>query len=110
MILCQAATPLCLGPALAGAIGTLSHLARTGLGTHINSPWVLPGWNGYLTLELINSGPAFLRIHRGMPVARLLLFRTSGSVAEPIPHRYYGADGRLGSRYADEFPADTYRR
>lgn len=103
MVLCQVNHPLRLGTGQAGAIGTLSHLARVGLATHVTSPWVLPGWNGYLMLELLNLGPAVLRLHRGMPAARLLLFNTDGPVEPVGAHPFYGAKGHLGSRYADEF-------
>jgi deoxycytidine triphosphate deaminase len=110
MVLCQVDQRLRLGPSRAGAIGTLSHLARVGLATHVTSPWVMPGWDGHLTLELLNVGPAALRIRRGMPVARLVLFYMDGPVACADAHPFYGTDGHLGSRYADEFPAHEYQR
>jgi deoxycytidine triphosphate deaminase len=110
MVLCRVDQPLRLGPGCAGAIGTLSHLARVGLATHVTSPWVLPGWDGHLTLELLNLGPATLRIHRGMPVARLVLFTMDGPGATVDAHPFYGASSHLGSRYADEYPAHEYRR
>jgi len=110
MVLCRVDQPLRLGPGRVGAIGTLSHLARVGLATHVTSPWVLSGWDGHLTLELVNLGPAALRVHRGMPVARLMLFNMDGPGADAGPHPFYGASGHLGSRYADEFPAHTYQR
>jgi len=104
--LCQAQRPVRLGAGLAGAISTLSHLARVGLATHITSPWVQPGWNGYLTFELSNVGPVALRLRRGMPVSRLAIFRMEG-VAQPVPrHPFYGGSGQLGSRYANEFTPD----
>jgi deoxycytidine triphosphate deaminase len=110
MVLCQVQEPLQISAELAGAISTLSHLARVGLATHVTSPWVLPGWNGRLTLELLNVGPATLRIHQGMPVGRLLIFGMDGPVGPAVPHAYYGTtDGHLGSRYAVEFPVHTYR-
>lgn len=107
MALCQAAQPLRLGAGVAGAIGTLSHLARVGLAAHVASPWVMPGWDGHLTLELLNHGPAPLRIHHGMPAARLVLFHMDGPTSAVSPHLYYGrvSNGHLGSRYAEEFPA-----
>ncbi|HZN20651.1 MAG TPA: hypothetical protein VFB84_21070 [Micromonosporaceae bacterium] len=110
MALCRINHRLRLGCSQAGAIGTLSHLARVGLATHVTSPWVLPGWDGYLTLELLNLGPAALRIHRGMPVARLVLFNMEGPVAHVGAHPYYGSESHLGSRYTDEFPSHGYQR
>jgi deoxycytidine triphosphate deaminase len=108
LMLCHVSHTLCMDDRHAGAIGTLSHLARLGLATHVTSPWVLPGWRGSLTLELHNVGPAVLRLHRGMPVARLLLFAMSGQAADASGHRFYGSGDQLGSRYASEFPTSTY--
>lgn len=111
MVLCQVQGSLKLSTGLAGAIGTLSHLARVGLATHLTSPWVLAGWNGYLTLELLNLSPATLRIHRGMAAARLLIFRMDGPLGPAVPHAFYGTGSKhLGSHYADEFPAREYQR
>jgi deoxycytidine triphosphate deaminase len=110
LVLCQASVPLRLGPGHAGAISTLSHLARVGLATHIDSPWILPGWAGYVTLELFNAGPATLRVHRNMPAARILLFAMDGAVGQAQPHGFYGAADDQRSRYADEFPIRTYQR
>jgi len=110
MALCQAQRPLRLGAGLVGAIGTLSHLARVGLATHIASPWVMPGWDGYLTFELSNAGPLRLRLRRDMPVARLAMFRMDGAVQPVCRHPFYGGSGQLGSRYANEFTPDgTWR-
>jgi dCTP deaminase len=103
MALCCATQPLRLGAAFAAAIASLSHLARVGLATHITSPWVMPGWDGHLTLELFNAGPATLRLHQGMPVARIVIWRMDGSTRDPVPHAHYGHPGHLGSRYATEF-------
>jgi deoxycytidine triphosphate deaminase len=103
MALCEAGHPLRLGAAFAAAIASLSHLARVGLATHVTSPWVMPGWDGHLTFELFNAGPATLRLHRGMPVARAVIWRMDGATSEPVPHACYGRPGNLGSRYAAEF-------
>lgn len=109
MVLCQAATALRLGAGLLGAIAGLSHLARVGLGVHITSPWVLAGWDGHLTLEVNNQGPATVRIYRNMPAARLIIFGMDGAVVPVAPHTYYGTDPHyLGSRFADEFPFEEY--
>ncbi len=103
MALCAAGQPLRLGAAFAAAIASLSHLARVGLATHVTSPWVMPGWDGHLTLELLNTGPATLRLHLDMPVARAVIWRMDGATREPVPHACYGHPGHLGSRYAAEF-------
>ncbi|GLY02155.1 hypothetical protein [Actinoplanes sp. NBRC 101535] len=111
LVLCPVAQPLRLGAMLAGAIAGLSHVARLGLATHVTSPWVLAGWHGHLTLELRNHGPATLRIYRGMPIGRLIVFPLSGPPGKSPSHPFYGkTDSPLGSRFADEFPSDEYLR
>ena len=103
MVLCAAGHPLRLGAAFAAAIASLSHLARVGLAIHVSSPWVMPGWDGHITLELLNTGPARLRLHPDMPVARAVIWPMDGAIRSPVPHGHYGRPGQLGSRYAAEF-------
>jgi deoxycytidine triphosphate deaminase len=103
MALCAAAESLRLGAGFAAAIASLSHLARVGLATHVTSPWVMPGWDGHLAFELVNAGPATLRLHPGMPVARAVIWGMDGAASQPVPHACYGRPANLGSRYAEEF-------
>ncbi|MEU4496915.1 hypothetical protein OG729_14725 [Streptomyces sp. NBC_00210] len=111
MLLGAVEEPLRLGAGLMGMIGGLSHLARVGLAVHVTSPFVLPGWNGHLTLELVNTGPAVLRLHHGMPLARLLVFALDGPRTDDVaPHPFYARETDLKSRYADEFPVGPIRR
>ncbi|MEO3809449.1 hypothetical protein ABGB17_10665 [Sphaerisporangium sp. B11E5] len=109
MALCAVAQPLRLGAGFAAAIGTLSHLARVGLATHVCSPWVMPGWDGHLTLELLNLGPATLRLHHAMPVARAIILVMDGTPSGASAHADYGRTGHLGSRYAAEFGGEFKR-
>ena len=73
---------------IGGAIGTLSHLARLGLFAHFASPFVDRGFEGHLALELFNASPNTLRLRRGMPMAKLLLWPVEG---EPPHHGQEGA-------------------
>ncbi|MGW1641475.1 dCTP deaminase [Streptomyces lavendulae] len=101
MILAPASNPVSLGPDVTGMIGGLSHLARVGLAVHVTSPFVLPGWAGHLALELVNQSPATLRLHQGMPLARLVLQLRVGGHAVAA-HPFYGRPADLQSRYADD--------
>ncbi len=104
LVLCRISEPLRLGRSVCGVIGTLSHLARVGLMTHLSSPLVLPGWEGYATLELFNAGPAPLRLQYGMPAARMMICAMEGSTRGiASAHPFYGQRAHLGSRLADEF-------
>jgi deoxycytidine triphosphate deaminase len=106
MALCAVSQPLRLGAGLAAAMASLSHLARVGLAIHVTSPWVMPGWDGHLTFELLNTGPATLRLYQGMPVARVVVWRMDGAARAPVPHGHYGRPAHLGSRYGAEFGAN----
>lgn len=90
-----------LPPTVAGMISTLSHAARLGLTAHLASAFVQAGFDGHLTLEILNASPSTIRLHRRMPIARLLLFGfTRASRVRPT---FYGPPDVLHSRYADEF-------
>lgn len=108
MILAPALEPVSLGPDVTGLIGGLSHLARVGLAVHVTSPFVLPGWAGHLTLELVNHSPATLRLHHGMPLARLILQLRGGGHAAAA-HAFYGQPTDLQSRYADDLVSPNQR-
>ncbi|MFE6911909.1 dCTP deaminase [Streptomyces erythrochromogenes] len=108
MILAPASEPVSLGSDVMGMIGGLSHLARVGLAVHVTSPFVLPGWAGHLTLELVNQSPATLRLHHGMPLARLVLQLRGGGHAATT-HPFYGHPSDLKSRYADELSNSNKR-
>ncbi|MYS23403.1 deoxycytidine triphosphate deaminase [Streptomyces sp. DvalAA-14] len=111
MLLGAVEEPLRLGAGLMGMIGGLSHLARVGLAVHVTSPFVLPGWNGHLTLELVNIGPAVLRLRHGMPLARLLVFSLDSAHTDDVAsHPFYGREADLKSRYAEEFSVRPIRR
>ena len=103
LALCAASHPLRLSAAFTAAIASLSHLARVGLAVHVTSPWVMPGWDGHLTLELLNVGPGALRLHQDMPAARAVIWRMDGATHDPVPHAHYGHPSHLGSQYAAEF-------
>jgi deoxycytidine triphosphate deaminase len=109
VVLAPAIERLHLSSDLTGMLGTLSHLARLGLTCHLGSPLIMAGWDGHVTFELFNAGPAPLRLHHGMPLARLVLFDVYPTRADGTapPHPFYGASDRLGSRYATEF-ADLF--
>jgi dCTP deaminase len=58
---------------LAARIEGKSSRARCGLLIHFTAPTVHPGWDGPLTLEMINFGPVPFILRRDMPIAQLIL-------------------------------------
>jgi dCTP deaminase len=78
-----------------GRVEGRSTYARFGLSMHETSPWLQPGWDGHITLEIRNSGP--LRIEL-MPMDDRPCQITSLRLSSEIP-----ADQGYGSRPTDSF-------
>lgn len=47
---------------LIGLVEGRSTYARVGLSMHQTAPWIQPGWNGQITLEIRNSGPLEIQL------------------------------------------------
>jgi dCTP deaminase len=72
-----------------------STYARVGLSMHETAPWLQPGWNGQITLEIKNSGP--LRVEL-MPEDDMPCQVTFMRLSKPLPE-----DQGYGSRPTDSF-------
>jgi dCTP deaminase len=72
-----------------------SSYARAGLSMHQTAPWLQPGWNGVITLEMRNSGPLDIELTPllDMP-CQVTFFQLTSEV--PEQHAY-------GSRQTDVF-------
>jgi dCTP deaminase len=72
-----------------------STYARVGLSMHQTAPWIQPGWNGQITLEIRNSGPLKIELTPliDMP-CQLTFFQLSSELA---------AAAAYGSRPTDVF-------
>jgi dCTP deaminase len=77
-----------------GWLETTSTLARFFVTSHL-SPFIDPGWEGPLTLELVNYGRWPVALPHQCVVARLFLATTS-TVGPPYRGRYLGATTPLG--------------
>lgn len=67
---------------LAARIEGKSSLARLGLLVHFTAPTIHPGFEGTITLEMINLGPASILLFPEMYIAQLIVEQVLG-----IPHR-----------------------
>ena len=67
-------------PYLAARIEGKSSRARCGLLVHFTAPTVHPGWQGPLTLEIINLGPATFLLSPGMYIAQLIIEQVHGEI------------------------------
>jgi dCTP deaminase len=67
------------GTCLAARIEGRSSVARCGVLVHFTAPTVHPGFDGTLTLEMINLGPADFILRVGMAIAQLIVEEVSGT-------------------------------
>ncbi len=66
------------GFCLAARIEGKSSIARCGVLVHFTAPTVHPGFEGTLTLEIINLGPTSFILRPGMPIAQLIIEEVRG--------------------------------
>jgi len=74
----KVALPITPGNTLAARIEGKSSIARCGLLVHFTAPTVHAGFDGTLTLEMINLGNAGFTLFPGMAIAQLILEVVSG--------------------------------
>lgn len=76
-----------------------STYARVGLSMHQTAPWIQPGWNGQITLEIRNSGPLTIELTplEDMP-CQLTFFQLTSALEEAVAY---------GSRETDIFQNQT---
>jgi dCTP deaminase len=80
---------------LIGLVEGRSTYARVGLSMHQTAPWIQPGWNGQITLEIRNSGPLNIELCplEDMP-CQLTFFQLTSKLAQ---------EQAYGSRSTDVF-------
>jgi dCTP deaminase len=68
---------------LIGLVEGRSTYARVGLSMHQTAPWIQPGWNGQITLEIRNSGPLNIELCplEDMP-CQLTFFQLTSKLAQ----------------------------
>jgi dCTP deaminase len=69
------------GRSLAARVEGRSSFARCGLLVHFTAPTIHAGYNGRITLELINLGPIPILLHPGAYICQLILEEVSGTPA-----------------------------
>jgi dCTP deaminase len=76
-----------------------SSYARAGLSMHQTAPWLQPGWNGQITLEIRNSGPLTIELTptEDMP-CQLTFFELTSELSEAMAY---------GARPTDIFQGQT---
>jgi len=85
------------GGGLAARIEGRSSFARTGLLIHFTAPTIHAGFEGTITLEIMNLGPIPLMLSAGLPICQLVLERVEGAVLES-PSQFHGQTTASGLR------------
>lgn len=67
------------GPCLAARIEGRSSYARSGLLVHFTAPTIHAGFQGSITLEMINLGPYPIGLYPGAPICQLILEQVEGT-------------------------------
>lgn len=93
-ILGQTIERICLpiqdgGVTLAARIEGKSSRARFGLIVHCTAPTIHPGWDGPITLEIANLGPATFILRPEMYIAQLIFEEVRGKI-NPNPSDFQG--------------------
>jgi dCTP deaminase len=68
----------CQGPCLAARVEGKSSYARCGLLVHFTAPTIHAGFEGTITLELMNLGPLTISLHPGAPICQLIVEQVKG--------------------------------
>ena len=80
-----------MGSKVAARVEGRSSLARLGLMVHITAPTVHAGWNGRITLEMVNLGPFHLRLVPGRTrICQLIIERLESDPAMNIESTFQG--------------------
>jgi len=83
-------------PYLLARVEGKSTLGRLFIAVHVTAGFIDPGFQGQVTLEIVNHGPWTIALYPGMNIAQVNIAKMSGYVAKP-----YGSEG-LGSHYAGQ--------
>lgn len=70
-----------------------SSLARLFLAVHVTGGFIDPGFEGQITLEVVNLSPWTIYLHPGMPICQIAFDRL-----DTTPSRGYAASGRYQSQ------------
>lgn len=87
-------TQICLPARVEGR----SSVARCGILVHFTAPTIHPGFEGNITLEIINLGPAKFMLRPDMPIAQLIVEEVKGIPFEREDRQFVGQsapEGRL---------------
>ena len=92
----RVAFPICEdGPCYAARVEGRSSLARCGILVHFTAPTIHAGFEGTITLEIINLGPNDFLLTPGLPVCQLIIEEVKGVPVE-APNQFKGQSTPAG--------------
>lgn len=101
MILASTIETVRLETCLAARVEGKSSLARLGLMVHVTGGFIDPGFEGQITLEMVNLSGSIVRLHPGILIAQIAFMPVVGKVRRSyaITGRYQNQQGPTGSLY-----------
>jgi len=84
-------------PCLAARVEGKSSRARFGILIHFTAPTIHAGWDGPITLEIMNFGPSPFILYPGMPICQLIVEMVCGE-PYPKPSQFQGQTTPSGQR------------
>ena len=84
-------------PCLAARVEGKSSLARFGLLVHFTAPTIHAGFEGHITLEIMNLGPSPIILKQGQAICQLILELVHGIPGGP-PSQFAGQTDAAGTR------------
>jgi dCTP deaminase len=89
-------------PWLLARVEGKSTLGRLFLAVHVTAGFIDPGFQGQVTLEIVNHGPWTIALYPGMNIAQVNFAKMSGYVAKPYGSKGLGShyDGQMGPKAA----------
>ena len=75
---------------IAARVEGKSSLARVGLAVHVTAPTIHSGFKGSIQLEVINHGPAPIRLRPGMSICQLIFEQTLGAAEKAYQGQFLG--------------------
>ena len=95
LVLARTVEVVKLPPNIAGQTNGLSSLGRIGVMPFIGCSWIDPGFEGFITLEIVSLGGR-MRLQGGMRITQLTFHELTSPALRP-----YGTVG-LGSKYQNQ--------
>ena len=95
--------PYDIDPAVSGCLAARvegkSSLARLGLLVHFTAPTIHAGFEGHITLEIMNLGPSRINLTPGLAICQLILEEVDGVPGSAsTPSQFAGQTDPAGTR------------